>query len=160
MTLNLIVAVGKNLEIGKNNDLLFNLPNDLQYFKSVTFGKTVIMGRNTFFSLPKMLPGRKHIVLTLEQDEYPSEVEVFYNLEDFLNKYRSIDEEIFVIGGGMIYKLLLPYCDKLYITEVNALDGEADTFFPSFDKSEYKRTVLGNNSDGSYTYEHVLYEKK
>lgn len=159
MKLNLIVAVGKNLEIGKKNDLLFDLPSDLKYFKEVTTGKTIIMGRNTFFSLPRMLPNRKHIVLTLEKEEYPEEVEVFHNLEDFLNTYKGSDEEIFVIGGGIIYKLLLPYCDKLFITEVDAYDKEAEVFFPEFDKSNYNRKIVGKNNDGPYHYEHVIYEK-
>ena len=106
MSYSIIAAVGKNLELGKNNDLIWSIPGDLKFFREVTKGHKIIMGRNTFDSLPRMLPGRKHIVLSSRED-FPSEVEVFKNLKDLLLKYKDCEEEIFVIGGGSIYSLFL-----------------------------------------------------
>ena len=145
--------------IGKNNDLIWHLPNDLKFFKSVTTGKTVIMGRRTFESLPKMLPNRHHVVIS-SSNSFPSEVEVFNNLDDLLNKYNNVKDELFIIGGASIYKLFLDYSDKLYLTEINAECKDATAYFPEFDKSKYDMELLGENKDNNIEYKHVLYKKR
>ena len=159
MSYSIIAAVGKNLELGKNNDLIWSIPGDLKFFREVTKGHKIIMGRNTFDSLPRMLPGRKHIVLSSRED-FPSEVEVFKNLKDLLLKYKDCEEEIFVIGGGSIYSLFLEYCDKLYLTEIDEEDKSASVYFPFFDKNLYDSEIIGNNSDLGISYKHVLYIRK
>ena len=107
MSYSIIAAVGKNRELGKDNHLIWHLPNDLKFFKRTTSGKTIIMGRRTFESLPKMLPNRKHIVLSSSSD-FPEEVEVYNELKELLDAYKDTDEELFVIGGASIYRLFIP----------------------------------------------------
>lgn len=158
MSYSIIAAIGRNRELGKDNDLIWNLPGDLKFFRSVTSGHTIIMGRKTFDSLPRMLPNRKHIVLTSRED-LPSEVEVYKELKSILEKYKDSDEEIFIIGGASIYSLFLEYCDKLYLTEIDS-EEEASVYFPEFDKSLYNSEELGNNSDNGISYKHVLYSRK
>ena len=118
------------------------------------------MGLNTWRSLPGKLPKREHYVLALDANEVPEGLHAITNLDAFIAEHKNEAEEYFVIGGGMVYKQMLPHCSKLYLTEVNASDDEADTFFPEFDKSNYVETVLGHGEDGGITYDHVLYEKK
>lgn len=136
--LSIIVAVAENNVIGKDNDLLWRLSNDLKNFKEITMGHTIIMGRKTFESLPKVLPGRKHIVLTRDKSFIaPSEmVEVFNSVEELRN-YLNPQTEYFVIGGGEIYKALMPYSEKLYLTKVQKV-FQGDTYFPEIDNREWK----------------------
>ena len=107
--LSLIVAVGKNMEIGKDNKLLWHIPEDLKFFKEKTSGKTIIMGSNTFYSLPKLLPNRHHIVLTLDDYKFPDEVEVYYDFNTLLKALETRNEEMFIIGGAAIYSLFIDY---------------------------------------------------
>lgn len=158
MSYSIIAAIGKNRELGKNNDLIWHLPNDLKFFKEVTTDHTIIMGRNTFDSLPKMLPNRKHIVLT-SREGLPKEVEVYKELKQILEKYKDIKEEIFIIGGASIYEQFLDYSDKLYLTEIDA-EEEASVYFPNFQRENYERQVLKENQDTGISYKHVLYIKK
>lgn len=136
--LSIIVAVAENNVIGKDNDLLWRLSNDLKNFKEITMGHTIIMGRKTFESLPKILPGRKHIVLTRSKSFVaPSEmVEVFSSVEELLPSLNP-QTEYFVIGGGEIYNTLMPYSEKLYLTKVNKV-FQGDTYFPVVDNSQWK----------------------
>ncbi len=159
MSYSIIAAIGKNRELGKNNDLIWSLPGDLKFFRNVTSGHTIIMGRNTFDSLPRMLPNRKHIVLS-SRDDFPSEVEVYKELKSILEKYKDTSEEIFIIGGASIYELFLEYCDKLYLTEIDAEEESASVYFPKFDKNLYEEEVLGINEDNGISYKHILYSKK
>jgi len=159
MSYSIIAAIGKNNELGKDNDLIWRLKNDLKFFREVTTGHTIIMGRKTFESLPKMLPNRKHIVLSSSED-FPSEVEVYKELKDLLESLKNSEEEIFIIGGGSIYKLFIDYADKLYLTEIDASYEEADTYFPTFDKNNYDREVLKENEENGILYKHVLYKRK
>ena len=119
--ISIIVAIGKNNLIGKGNDLPWNYPEDLKYFRKVTSGKTVLMGENTFYSIVnrigKPLPKRQNIVATLNMDFSYENVLVTHDLISFLKENH--DEEIFVIGGKQIYQLVLPYADRLYITHIN-----------------------------------------
>lgn len=133
----IVVAIADNNAIGKDNSLLWHFSKDLKRFKTITMGSTIIMGRKTFQSLPCILPGRNHIVITQNQDFKVDDerVTVVYSIEELL---LTVDDqkEYFVIGGGEIYKLLLPYCNKIYLTQVHK-DYEADTFFPALDYSQW-----------------------
>lgn len=158
----IIVAIGRNNEIGKNNDLLWNLPADLKFFKEQTLGAKVAMGKNTFNSLPKLLPGRKHIVLSLDNqfNKDVSDAIVYSNKDEFIDYCKNEQENIFIIGGASVYAMFIDLADVLILTEVDAEDKEADVYFPQFDKSKYTREVLGKNSDNGINYEHVKYVKK
>lgn len=139
--LHIIVAIGKNGAIGHENDLPWHLPADLQHFKKLTMGHPLIMGRRTFESLPGMLPGRPHIVLTRDpqfQKQHP-EIKVYHGIDELLANL-SRRHDYFVIGGGQIYRQLLPYADILHITEVDCAP-EADTFFPAISPLIWKCTA-------------------
>lgn len=153
-----IAAVGKDKELGKDNDLVWRFSEDMKFFRRQTKGHSVVMGRKTFESLPSMLPGRHHIVISRSKPQLPEEVEVFETLHAFLEAYKDKDEDIYVIGGGEIYHQLLPYAKILYLTEINAT-CQADVFFPDFDASLYYRTVLGKESEDGIDYQFVKYEK-
>lgn len=155
----IIAAVGKNMELGKNGGLIWKLPNDLKFFKEQTAGKKVFMGKRTFESLPKKLPNREHFVLTDEKIDDEG-INLVWDLKKFVDENVNTDEEIFVIGGGMVYKQMLPYSKKLVLTEVSEEDKEADTYFPRFNKAEWNRKVLSENSDGDIKYTHVEYTRK
>lgn len=160
----IIAAVGKNLELGKNGDLIWHLPNDLKFFKSQTVGCMVVMGRNTYNSLPKKLPGRKHLVIT-DVDDFNKDIEdvdIFYNFEDLMNEIRKHSEnaDVFIIGGASIYRQFVPFADELILTEVDAEAPDADVYFPDFDKAQYEREVVASNEDNGIKYEHVRYVRK
>ena len=155
--ISIIACVGKNLELGKNNDLIWHLPNDLKYFKKVTDGKTVIMGRKTFLSLPKILPNRRNIVLQKKDEDIIDGVDIFNDVPSILDNVKK-EDEVFIIGGASIYKQFLEYADKLYLTEVNE-EAEADVYFPVFDKKLYKKKIIDNGKDNDIEYQFVLYEK-
>ena len=135
----LIVAHSKNKAIGLNNQIPWFLPSDLKRFKELTTGKTIVMGRKTFQSLPGLLPNRKHIVLSRNKsfaNDNPK-VTVLTNINEFIKNNKDSSEEIFIIGGSEIYKIFYPYAKKLYITEVN-LEIDGDTFFLEIDKNLWK----------------------
>ena len=157
--LSIIVAIAENNAIGKDNNLLWRLPKDLARFKEITSteSKTLIMGRKTFESLPKVLPGRRHIILTKNPDFKIEDqnVLIIHSLEE-LNLQINAPEEYFVIGGGEIYSLLLPYTSKMYITEVHK-NFEAHAYFPQFDKTNWEvvhrsQEYVDENSNLSYSY--------
>ena len=160
----IIAVVGKNLELGKNGGLIWRLPNDLKFFKEQTEGCTVVMGRNTFNSLPKKLPNRKHLVLTGVDDFNKSieDVDIYYNFNDLLEKVKEYASEakVFIIGGASVYRQFLPYADELLLTEIDAESDEADVYFPEFNKDEYNRCYLASNEDNDIKYIHVSYIKK
>ncbi len=130
--MNAIAAVCRNRGIGKNNDLLFNIPEDKKFFRRMTTGKTVIMGRKTYQSLPggKALPDRRNIVLSGNSDLAPADAEVCRSIDELRALIKDIPpEDIFVIGGGEIYSALIDECDRAYITLIES-SPEADRFFP------------------------------
>lgn len=131
-----IVAVGKNNEIGKNNQLLWHVSEDLKNFKRITTGKTVIMGRKTFESIGKPLPNRRNIVLSRTLDKIDG-VEVFHSLDEIIELFGNSEEEIFIIGGANIYKEMFDNFQKLYISFIKKEDNEADAFFQKFDISNW-----------------------
>ena len=156
--ISIIAAVGKNNEIGKNNELIWHIKEDLQNFKNLTMNKYIVMGANTYASLPKRLEGRKYIVLSKHLKEIENGL-VFNDFETLLEFINKQNEEIMIIGGSSIYKLFIPYADKLYLTEIDST-SDADTYFPDFDKRKYKYNILKENSDNELKYKFVIYEKK
>ena len=133
----IIVAAAENDAIGKNNDLIWSLPDDLKRFKKLTSGHSIIMGRKTFDSFPGLLPNRKHIVISKKSEDYfPENVVVVNSIEKAL-KVCNDDENPFIIGGGQIYKLAMEISDKIELTRVHA-EFEADTFFPEINENKWK----------------------
>ena len=148
--INIIVAIGVNNLIGKNNDLPWHYKEDLQYFKEVTMNKTVIMGEQTFYSIVnrigKPLPKRKSIVATFDLDFKYDGVEVTHDLIRFLELNKESQEEIFVIGGMQIYKVSLPYANKLYITHV-LKEYEGNVYFPEINYSLYDKDIVRKSDE-------------
>ena len=135
-TITIIVAAAENDAIGKNNDLIWSLPDDLKRFKRLTSNHCIIMGRKTFDSFPGLLPNRKHIVISKKSESYfPDKVIVVNNFEDAV-KATDKDENPYVIGGGQIYNLAMKYCDVIELTRVHD-EFEADTFFPKIKENEW-----------------------
>lgn len=144
--ISIIVAIAQNFAIGKNNDLLFHLPNDLKRFKQITTGHPVIMGRNTLLSLPKgALPNRRNIVITDNPAEKFERCEMVFSIDEAIDAVKD-EPEAFIIGGGMIYRQFYPRAGKLYLTLVHR-DFEADTFFPAIDYSEWEEVSREDHFD-------------
>jgi dihydrofolate reductase len=144
MILSIIAAIGRNNEIGKSNGLLWKLPKDLEYFKETTSGHPVIMGHKTFLSIGKKLPNRRNIVISREEieglEEGVEQVRSVESLFELLSNTTTDSEECFIIGGGQIYKLFIEVVDKLYITHVDEVFPEADTFFPEINEDIWKES--------------------
>jgi dihydrofolate reductase len=144
--ISIIVAIAENFAIGKSNDLLFHLPNDLKRFKQITMGKPVIMGRNTLLSLPKgPLKNRRNIVISDIPDDYFEGCEMTSSIVAAIDLVKNEDES-FIIGGGMIYRQFYPLAEKLYLTLVHK-PYEADTFFPEINYSEWHETFREDHYD-------------
>lgn len=160
--ISLIVAVASNGAIGKQQDLLCHLPNDLKRFKVITLGHTIVMGRRTFESLPKgALPGRTNVVVTRNADASWDNTVVVNSIEEVLAD--SADKELFVIGGGMLYKQTLDRADRLYITHIHHEFPEADTFFPEVNYDEWieiEREEHQADERHPYDYSFVTYQRK
>ncbi|KXB33294.1 dihydrofolate reductase [Bacteroidales bacterium KA00251] len=167
MMLSLIVALGADNSIGKGGDLLWRLPGDLKRFKETTTGHSIIMGKKTFLSLPKgALPHRRNIVVstTLSPQEG---VEVYTSLEKALEAVKG-EDEVFIIGGAMLYETTLPYADRLYLTRVSASFPDADTYFPEIDFTEWcpkHQTTFQKDERNAYQtvltiYDRIPYFKK
>lgn len=160
--ISIIAAIGKNNELGKKNQLLWNLPADMKHFKETTSGHTVIMGQKTYESIGKALPNRRNIVLTREKDFKAEGVEISDSLEKTIASFQDSDEEVFIIGGGQIYKQSLDYADKLYITHVDMADKDADTFFPEIIPivwNEVSHEEHKKDDKNPYNYTFSIYEK-
>ena len=131
--MNIIVAIAENYAIGKAGDLLCYLPDDLKHFKALTMGATVVMGKKTFFSLPRRpLPNRRNIVLTRDGSFTYENTEVAHSIEE-LQKMLTADEKVFIIGGGEVYRQFMPLVEELHITHIHHNWDDADTFFPEID---------------------------
>ena len=154
----IIAVVGKNRELGKQGRLVFELPEDMGYFKEKTMGHKVVMGRKTWESLPGKLAGRENIVVS--RGEVIGADRVVRNLSEFIHENQDSAEEIFVIGGEAIYREFLPVADNLYLTEVDAEVPEADTWFPEFEQTEFERVVLGEGQSDDLGYKFVRYERR
>ena len=160
--LSIIVAKAKNNVIGKDNQLIWNLPEDLKRFKSMTTGHTIIMGRKTFESLGRVLPDRKHIVFSQNPDFQVNDenVEVVHSMLQ-IQQYIESEEEAFVIGGAMIYGLLMPHVTKMYITQINE-NFEGNIIFPKFDTEKWEvieREEGIKDENNKFDYDYITYKK-
>lgn len=160
MSFSMIFAMDNNRLIGRDNDLPWHLPADLAYFKGITTGHPVLMGRKTFESIGRPLPNRHNIIVTRDTSYQAEGVEIFHSLDAALEAYR--DQEVFIIGGSEIYKLALPIASKLYITQIDDV-FEGDAYFPEIDQSAWE---LVSEEQGitdernPYTYYFQVYERK
>ncbi len=159
MKLSIIACVGKNLELGKENNLIFRIKEDQKYFKEVTLNHIVVMGRKTYESLPGILKNRKNVVITKSENVFPEEVEVYRSIEEFMEVYKDYRDEIFVIGGASIYRQFLDFCDKLYLTEVEE-SADAEVYFPEFDKTLYEKEIIKSGEEKSLKYQFAIYRRK
>ncbi|WP_226035781.1 dihydrofolate reductase [Aquibacillus saliphilus] len=160
MSFSIIAAVGKNGEIGLNNKLLWNIPEDFQWFKYHTMNKVVIMGRRTYESLPvDYLPKRINVVLTKNKDYKPhTEVMVFHTVDDILHEFAN-EREVMILGGSEIYKQFLPYTNRMYLTKVDH-SFEADSYFPKIDWNDWKTYFKHEGEkDNEYDYCFYVYKK-
>ncbi len=161
--LSIIVAKAKNNTIGKDNKLLWNIPDDLKRFKELTTNHNIIMGRKTFESIGRILPNRKHIVFSQNPDFKVNNenVEIVHSMLQ-IQQYIEDENENFVIGGAMIYNLLMPYVTKMYVTEIDK-EFEGDTFFPRINSDiweEISREEGPEDSKNNFKYEYVTYKRK
>ena len=157
----MIAAAAENNALGKNNDLIWHISEDLKRFKRLTSGHAIIMGRKTFESMTKALPNRKNIVLTNKKDYHPEGATVVHTLEDALTLVKD-DSQPFIIGGGEIYRLFMPYCDRIELTRVHH-NFEADVFFPKIDLNQWKEIARENieaTKEQPYNYSYITFEKK
>jgi dihydrofolate reductase len=160
MNISIVASIGKNNELGINNKLLWHLSDDLKNFKEITTGHTIVMGEKTYESIGKPLPNRRNIIITRIKDYEKAGCEVAHSPEDVL-KLTENDNEIFIIGGGQIYKLFLPIANKLYLTEVDT-SLEADTFFPKFNQDDWNlvsSTHHPKDERNEYSFSFNVYEK-
>lgn len=159
----LIVAIGENHEIGVKNALPWHIAEDLKYFKATTKGFPVIMGRTTYFSIGRPLPGRENIVLNLGGDPIPEVTCVYSFDEAYAAAQATGAEKCFVIGGASVYRAALPDMDKLYITHVHATVPDADTFFPEIDPLLWERESTSEthtDPETGYTFEFAVYRRR
>lgn len=173
--ISLIAAIGKNNELGKSNALLWHLPADLKHFKEITTLHPVIMGRITFESIGRPLPNRRNIVITRNVNykrdlpaveglsaEMAKKVELVYSLNEALDLFPDQNEEIFIIGGGELYRQTMPIADKLYITRIDAENKDADTFFPEIIPvvwNEVSHIEHERDEKNPFNYTFSVYEK-
>lgn len=149
--ISLIAAIGKNRELGKDNKLLWHIPEDMKRFKNLTIGHVVIMGRKTYESIGKALPNRINIIVTKDKTYQAPDCLIAQSIDEAIEIAKTKEkEEIFIIGGGQIYAQSISYANRLYLTLINET-CEADTFFPDY--SEFKKTIFKQNG----TYRHLIY---
>ncbi len=167
--LSLIVAVSENGAIGRNNGLLWHISEDLKYFKSTTTGHPVIMGRKTFESIGRPLPGRRNIVLTRGEMEIPqiknpqtTSMEIVHSLEEVYALAKG-EEEFFIMGGGMLYNAAFDKADYLYLTKIYAVAEDADTFFPNVEEKDWelvKESSLMHDEENDIDYKFLVYKRR
>lgn len=159
--INIVVAKASNNVIGAKNDLIWHLPNDLKHFKSITSGHPIIMGRKTFESLGRPLPNRTNIVVTGDQNWNAESIEIASSLPKAIEAAKKIDDDIYIIGGGNIYKQAMEFTDVLYITEVHH-EFDGDTYFPEIDSDEWEeveREDFKKDEKHPYAYSFVTYKR-
>ena len=163
MVISMIVATGRNNEIGRNNELMWNLPDDFRWFVKQTKLKTIVMGRNTMDSLGKPLKNRRNIVLSSRNTDIIEGFEYFTNLESVFSALPEHEEELMIIGGAQLYSYALKFADRLYITRVKAVFDDADTFFPVLDSAQWELTfkeVHEIDETHQYGFEFQILERR
>lgn len=157
-----IVHADKEWGIGKDNDMMFSLPKDMKFFRETTLGHTVVMGGNTLRSFPSGKPLKNRVNIVLSRGQVRDDCIIVRSYEELFSLLKSHEnEEIYIIGGGEIYKTLLPYCDEVLVTKVDAVGG-ATVFFPNLDKNENFVCVYESESleDNGYTIRFTTYKNK
>lgn len=160
--ISLIAAVAENGAIGRGNELLWHIKEDLAYFKQVTMSHPVIMGRKTFDSIGRALPGRRNIVVSRSKLSNTT-IEQAEDLTALLTEVKRKRTEFFVIGGGSLYKAAMPFAKRLYITKIFAEAKDADTFFPAIESNEWKETFSSKvltDKENNIKFQFVFYERK
>ncbi|QKY69166.1 dihydrofolate reductase [Lentibacillus sp. CBA3610] len=157
-----LVAMDRNGVIGYQNDLPWHLPNDLKFFKQKTTGNTIIMGRKTFEAIGRALPNRRNVVISKQHDQFPEGIDVIRDTKTVLDwNSQQPDDELFVIGGGDIFKQFLPHANRMYITWVDEI-FQGDTYFPDFKEAEWQLTAkekgLKDNKN-PYDYYFLQYDR-
>ncbi len=158
----MIAAAGENNELGKDNDLLWHLPDDFKRFKQLTTGHHIIMGRKTFESFPRPLPNRTHIIITRNKTYKKGDILIAHAMEEALQLAAKTPHP-FIIGGGEIYKMGLPIADKIELTRVHSTFEEADTFFPEFSKEEWQlisETTHEKDDKHNYSFTYETWIRK
>ena len=158
--ISMIAAIGKNRELGKDNKLIWNIKEDMSFFKETTINKPVVMGRNTYKSLKKPLKDRKNIILTTRAIEIDDNIVVMRSIENLLKYIEQYQEEVMVIGGAQVYNEMLEYAKKLYLTEIEESYERADTYFPRFNGDLYNVETLGEYEENGIKYKRKIYTKK
>ncbi|CUS47315.1 MAG: dihydrofolate reductase FolA [Idiomarinaceae bacterium HL-53] len=156
----LVAAMANNRVIGKDGDMPWHLPSELQYFKEITMGKPIVMGRNTFLSIGRPLPGRRNVVVTTQPEKLPAEVETVSSPEEAI-QLLSDAPEIMVIGGGQIYASFLPKAQRMYLTHID-LEVDGDTYFPAWESTDWVEKLLRESPQKSPdmpAFRAYLYEK-
>ena len=159
MNINLIAAVGKNNELGKDNDLIWKFKEDMNFFREITMGYPVVMGRKTFESLPNVLSGRKNIVISRGNIKN-SEIEIYKSIREFLISYKNYGDDVFIIGGASIYNEFINIANKIYLTEIDDIEKDADVYFPIFNKENFNREIIKRHEENNIKYSHILYKRK
>lgn len=159
MNINIIAAIGKNNELGKNNDLIWKFKEDMKFFKETTMGHPVVMGRRTFESLPSILPGRENIVISTNNINN-DKIKLYKSIKEFLVSYKNHNSDVFIIGGASIYKSFIDIATTLYLTEIDDIEKDADVYFPTFNKEEFNKEIIKELEENKIKYRHVLYKRK
>ena len=161
MMITIVAAAAENNALGKDNDLIWRLPDDFKRFKALTSYHHIIMGRKTFESFPKPLPNRKHVVVTRQENYQNEAIEVVHSLEEAI-QFSSTEDQVFIIGGGEIYKQALPFANKIELTRVHG-EFEADAFFPEIDEEKWdlvNSEFHDKDEKHKYSFSYLTYTKK
>jgi dihydrofolate reductase len=166
MRISAIAAMASNRVIGRDGDLPWDLPEDMKFFREKTKGHIMVMGRKTFESFPKLLPGRLHVIITRQEGFQPEGTHVFHDIKSALDFCKTTTqqhadkwgEEVFIVGGGEIYREALPYTDCIYLTEIHR-EMQGQTKFPEFDKAIFRETAR-NSRSGEIPFDFVTYERR
>jgi len=161
MMITIVAAAAENNALGKDNDLIWRLPDDFKRFKALTSYHHIIMGRKTFESFPKPLPNRKHVVITRQENYKNETIEVVHSLEEAI-QFSSTEDQIFIIGGGEIYKQALPFANKIELTRVHG-EFEADAFFPEIDEEKWdlvNSEFHDKDEKHEYSFSYLTFLKK
>jgi len=161
----MIAAIGKNNELGKDNGLIWSFSKDMKFFREKTKNSVIVMGRKTFNSLPRILPNRKHVVLSKGKEfnkELDEDVVVMEDKEQLIQycKELSQSKDVFVIGGASIYAMFLPIADRMYLTQIEAEEKNADVYFPEICESEWDKSVLESAEESGVEFSFVEYDRK
>lgn len=159
--ISLLVAMDQNRVIGKDNQLPWHLPADLQYFKKVTMGKPIVMGRKTFDSIGRVLPGRENVIVTRNRAYTNSDCTILHSIDEVKQFADASNQEVFIIGGAEIFKAILSEADRLYITKIHA-QFEGDTYFPLVDEKEWRQVsaIAGTvDEKNKYAHDFIIFER-